>query len=450
MSVKDLDNEKARELYATPQPTTELCTDPYGFICEKENKEKESEESGENNERENKETDATPLTNANKLEKYWNDHMKGSFEPDDPDLLIHPPSPFSSSIWLSATHKYSVKELVFKGVPIHMKNQVWKWLIAQRVKRKSCKNEKKVADRKSESAKKSPEISNKNEKFKRSKKKEEKHSTHNKIIEDLKFNNSTHNISNKSISNTNLNNNSTLTSNNNGNKPISKYKLLAKTPSGYEYQIHVDIQRTFRNHSLFYTCYSTKQCELFRILVAYSNFNEKVGYCQGMASFTGLLLMYFNETDTFDFLTQILNGLDSLFDSKLSLLPRLMAVQKQIFGSLVPEIFYILKNENIDLCLFIYAWYLTLFSRFDIKFTLRLWDIFIFYGPSVLLPITAGILSYYSGTISKLKNEHLIKFLNSLDQKQLTDEEVEELIQTVRNLIDECDLQYISRTLNFV
>lgn len=45
-------------------------------------------------------------------------------------------------------------------------------------------------------------------------------------------------------------------------------------------QIDLDVNRTFRNNIMFRERYNIKQQELFRVLVAYSVYNQEVGYCQ--------------------------------------------------------------------------------------------------------------------------------------------------------------------------
>lgn len=227
----------------------------------------------------------------------------------------------------------------------------------------------------------------------------------------------------------------------------SEYMNLKNRKSGFEYQIHVDIQRTFRGHKLFAESFSEGQCKLFRVLVAYSNYNPSVGYCQGMASFVGLLLMYFSEYDCFNMLINILIKLSTLFDHDLSLLTPLLTLQKEMLILVTPEIFYILKNENVDLRLFVYSWYLTLFSRFDIKLTLRIWDIFIFYGPGVLLGVCCGILSYHSKKISNLKGEGLVKYLSTIDMIVLSESEIEEIVKKIKCILNEIDLTYIEKRL---
>lgn len=64
-------------------------------------------------------------------------------------------------------------------------------------------------------------------------------------------------------------------------------------------QIDNDINRCFRDHDYFRERYSTKQQQLFNVLVAYSCYNSELGYCQGMSSVAGVLLMYLGEEETF-------------------------------------------------------------------------------------------------------------------------------------------------------
>ena len=58
------------------------------------------------------------------------------------------------------------------------------------------------------------------------------------------------------------------------------------------FQIDKDVQRTFRDREEFREDYSKRQCMLFNVLLAYSFFNDKLGYCQGMHQCAGLLLLY--------------------------------------------------------------------------------------------------------------------------------------------------------------
>ncbi|KAH9410701.1 rab/TBC protein [Ordospora pajunii] len=218
------------------------------------------------------------------------------------------------------------------------------------------------------------------------------------------------------------------------------YEDLIAMKSGYEHQIHVDVQRTFRRHFLFNKEYGRGQCELFNVLAAYSNYNPDVGYCQGMSSATALLLMYFPEEEAFEMLVGIIssNCLETLFDKKLSKVPSLQKAQNQVFEKLIPEIHRHLRMQGVDMGVYAIGWYLTLFTRFDIKLVLRMWDFFIFFDFSVFVLFAAAILRFFSKRILGLDGEQLIEFIGVLDAEPV---EVDEIVSYV---VESLEMQGIS------
>lgn len=73
------------------------------------------------------------------------------------------------------------------------------------------------------------------------------------------------------------------------------FRELYMKVSGFERQIDLDIERTLRDHVLFKIRFSSHQVSLFKILVAYSNLDPAVGYCQGMSTVAAFVLLYFEE-----------------------------------------------------------------------------------------------------------------------------------------------------------
>lgn len=204
------------------------------------------------------------------------------------------------------------------------------------------------------------------------------------------------------------------------------YLELRARKSAYEHQIHVDVQRTFRRHFLFSREYGRGQCELFNVLAAYSNHNPDVGYCQGMSSAAALLLMYFPEEEAFEMLVSIIenNGLETLFDKRLSKIPSIQRVQEDVLKRMVPEIYSHLRVQNIDISVYAVGWYLTLFTRFDIRLVLRMWDVFLFSDFSVFLYFAAAILRFFAKRILELQGEQLIEFVGSLDSEAVDVEKI--------------------------
>ncbi|XP_070086491.1 TBC1 domain family member 3K isoform X4 [Equus caballus] len=71
-------------------------------------------------------------------------------------------------------------------------------------------------------------------------------------------------------------------------------------------QINQDVNRTFRNHIMFWNRDGIKQQALFHVLAAYSVYNTEVGYCQGVSEVAAVLLMFLGEEDAFWALAQLM------------------------------------------------------------------------------------------------------------------------------------------------
>lgn len=89
-------------------------------------------------------------------------------------------------------------------------------------------------------------------------------------------------------------------------KPKESFRELYMRVSGFERQIDLDIERTLRDHVLFKIRFSSAQVSLFKILVAYSNLDPAVGYCQGMSTVAAFMLLYFEEEAAFNVLVQVM------------------------------------------------------------------------------------------------------------------------------------------------
>ncbi|KAF7684764.1 USP6 N-terminal-like protein [Astathelohania contejeani] len=204
------------------------------------------------------------------------------------------------------------------------------------------------------------------------------------------------------------------------------YEILSTQVCGYEHQIHVDVQRTLRKHILFYDTYGIGQCRLFKVLVAYANYEPAIGYCQGMSSFVGLILMYFPEREAFDMLVNIIevNQIHGLFDKNLSLLPHILDLQEKECVKLIPNIYKHMLANGVDASMYMFGWYLTLFSRFDIELTLRIWDLFLFYGFKIFPIFGAAILKAVGIEILELAGESLIEFIGGLDNYKFDVEKI--------------------------
>lgn len=186
--------------------------------------------------------------------------------------------------------------------------------------------------------------------------------------------------------------------------------------SGFERQIDLDIERTLRDHVLFKIRYSQSQISLFKMLVAYSNLDVDVGYCQGMSTVAAFLLLYFEEEQAFKAFASLMQRDDIrlMYKTGFPLLFEYFWIQERLMKKFVPELAAHLERHSINTSIYATKWYLTLFLSFPTRLAARIWDIFLFYGIDIL-PLTAiSLLKIHAKKICKMTFEQTMQFLNRL------------------------------------
>lgn len=214
------------------------------------------------------------------------------------------------------------------------------------------------------------------------------------------------------------------------------YEELKATKCGYEYQIHVDIQRTFRKHYLFSTEYGKGQSELFHVLVGFSNLNREIGYCQGMSDIGAVFLMYYPEFEAFEMMAEFFrrNRILRLIDNGFSKLQKLIKKQIGMIKIIIPDCFVYLKRHMETLEITMISWYLTLFTRFDIKLCLRIWDYMMFYGFRVSFYFICAIFKIHLKKIKELTDEGLNQFIGQIEKIEIDENEVVDFVEVLMKI----------------
>lgn len=214
-------------------------------------------------------------------------------------------------------------------------------------------------------------------------------------------------------------------------------------------QIDLDVNRTYRNHIMFRERYSTKQCMLFRILVAYSIYNSEIGYCQGMSQIAALLLMYMNEEDSFWSLSTLMSSerhsMHGFFIPGFPKLRRFSTHHDTLMKKLLPKVYRHFKEFGIDSTLYTLKWFFQCFlDKVPFTLTLRLWDNYIYYGEVILTGMSYTLLRLHKKTILKKNLEETINFLQ-VDLEQDFGYDDDEVIEALFKSIKELKRQKLDR-----
>ena len=212
-----------------------------------------------------------------------------------------------------------------------------------------------------------------------------------------------------------------INSKENTEKAFEYYSSLVQKVSGQERQIDLDIERTLRDHIHFKTRFGQGQSQLFRILVAFSNYCPNVGYCQGMSTITAFLLLYFDEQSAFQHLCSLFEKLEleGLFSVKFPKLFASFHTQEVFMKKKVPKILKHFTKLNIGPSLYAPKWYLILFLQVPYQTSLRIWDLFQVYGYDMLVVCGVSLLKYFEKDLLKMKFEAVVSFLSRLENSEI-------------------------------
>nr|XP_024646794.1 TBC1 domain family member 3D-like isoform X1 [Macaca nemestrina] len=170
-------------------------------------------------------------------------------------------------------------------------------------------------------------------------------------------------------------------------------KEKGKRSSEHIHQIDLDVNWTLRNHIFFRDRYGTKQRELFYILLAYSEYNPKVGYCRDLSHVAALFLLYLPEEDAFWALVQLLASerysLQGFHSPNGGTVQGLQDHQEHVVPTSQPKTMWHLDKEGLCAQCSSFNWLLWMLNiGIFLGLILRLWDIYLLEGEQMLMPIT--------------------------------------------------------------
>ncbi|XP_052899449.1 USP6 N-terminal-like protein isoform X2 [Anopheles moucheti] len=207
-------------------------------------------------------------------------------------------------------------------------------------------------------------------------------------------------------------------------------------------QIDFDVNRQFRNHLFYRDRYSVKQQSLFRVLAAYSMYNTEIGYCQGMSTVAAVLLMYFDEEDTFWALDVLMThpryAMHGLYIVGFPKLMRCLAHHDKILTKCLPKLKKHLDKHEVHSVLYSLKWFFVVFiERIPFSLCLRVWDIYMMFGERVLTAMAYTILKIHKTKIIRMKDmDQVTDFLQTSLHKQFGYDD-DFVIKALQNSMDE-------------
>ncbi|KAK5048646.1 hypothetical protein LTR84_005737 [Exophiala bonariae] len=167
----------------------------------------------------------------------------------------------------------------------------------------------------------------------------------------------------------------------------AEYHKLADQPSPYDALIGKDVGRSFPKVDMFREKDGEGQKMLGRVLKAFSLYDEKIGYCQGLGFVVGPLLMYMSEPEAFSILVKLMEDYDlrSCYLPDLSGLHLRIYQFQQLLQRHLPELAQHLETLKIE-PLYVSQWFLSFFAvTCPLPMLLRIYDVILSEGATETL-----------------------------------------------------------------
>lgn len=183
-----------------------------------------------------------------------------------------------------------------------------------------------------------------------------------------------------------------------------------------------DVGRTFGKAQITNKERLQKEATLRKILVAYSNLDSSLGYCQGMNFIAAHIMKFFeNESDMFWSFVSILRKTRGLFCDGLEGFYKCNHIFQEIFVSYLPELFDHFEKLDIHSEMYLTQWFHTLFCLCPSRITVRIWDNFLLDGFEVLIRFALAILQQTQDELLKMNT--IVDIVSFLKNTPLADDQ---------------------------
>ncbi|CAI5491280.1 unnamed protein product [Closterium sp. Naga37s-1] len=201
--------------------------------------------------------------------------------------------------------------------------------------------------------------------------------------------------------------------------------MLLYELSNNEMDIIRDINRTFPTHVYFMQKHGPGQRALFNVLKAYSVYDKKIGYVQGMGFIAGLMLLYMAEEDAFWLLVALMKGanhtsLEGIFLVGLPLVQQYLFQFDRLLHECLPQLARHMEGEGVTPSMYASQWFITVFAySFPFATTLRIWDVFLFEGMKTVFRVGLALLKQQQDDLLQMPFEDLVPALRTYPDRIL-------------------------------
>eukprot|EP00051_Salpingoeca_urceolata_P029413 m.6731 g.6731 ORF g.6731 m.6731 type:complete len:893 (-) comp2717_c0_seq2:124-2802(-) len=179
-------------------------------------------------------------------------------------------------------------------------------------------------------------------------------------------------------------------------------------------QIALDLPRTFPSNRYFQDESCKGVQKLGRILTAFSWFNPRVGYCQGLNRIAGFALFFLEEEDAFWCFVALVETVltPDYFVDPLIAAHADQAIFKYLLDMELPALSARMKEQDFDIEATSFHWFFGLFvSILPCEVVVRIWDSLLHEGRDVLFRYALALLKHHETTLLKLNKVQLFNFM---------------------------------------
>ena len=224
------------------------------------------------------------------------------------------------------------------------------------------------------------------------------------------------------------------------------YEKLQSLPVKEDLEIVIikDLDRTFPLCQFFREKYGNGQRKLYKVLSAYSKYNKRVGYVQGMGFITAVFLIYMDEESSFFMLHSLMKKykLEGLYFDQFPDLKKICFVFLNLQKRYINNIYNLFKKEGIIPTMYLSSWFISIFSRtLEFHVVLRVFDCFFLEGFKVIYRIALALLKMSESKFLKADKGEVLPIIYKCHENL----NVEQLFKVAfgfnisRSYIDKCE-----------